>query len=109
MDYDATDIAVTYDRGRDHGPEFLDLWMNVVSSLVKDHRTKRILDLGCGTGRFSEALRTRFDALILHVCRDNVHPEIKNLRTMIATTIIGHGYFSCVVVHLPKAALRSSG
>ncbi len=23
MDYDATDIASTYDRGRDHGPEFL--------------------------------------------------------------------------------------
>jgi hypothetical protein len=45
MDYNATDIAVSYDRGRDHGPEFLDLWMNVVSSHVKDQRTKTILDL----------------------------------------------------------------
>jgi ubiquinone/menaquinone biosynthesis C-methylase UbiE len=52
MDYDATDIASTYDRGRDHGPEFLDLWMNVVASHVRDQRTKTILDLGCGTGRF---------------------------------------------------------
>ena len=60
MDYDATDIAVTYDRGRDHGPEFLDLWMNVVSSHVKDQRIKTILDLGCGTGRFSEALAVAF-------------------------------------------------
>jgi hypothetical protein len=34
MDYDATDIPVFYDRGRDHGPEVLDLWMNVVSSSV---------------------------------------------------------------------------
>lgn len=34
MDYDATDIASTYDRGRDHGPEFFDLWMNVLSSHV---------------------------------------------------------------------------
>lgn len=67
MDYDATDIASTYDRGRDHGPEFLDLWMNVVSSHVRDQRTKRILDLGCGTGRFSEALRARFDAEVIGI------------------------------------------
>jgi ubiquinone/menaquinone biosynthesis C-methylase UbiE len=67
MDYDATDIAVTYDRGRDHGPEFLDLWMNVVSSHVKDQRIKTILDLGCGTGRFSEALAIHFDAEIIGI------------------------------------------
>jgi ubiquinone/menaquinone biosynthesis C-methylase UbiE len=67
MDYDATDIAVTYDRGRDHGPEFLDLWMHVVSSHVKDQRIKTILDLGCGTGRFSEALAVRFDAEVIGI------------------------------------------
>jgi len=67
MDYDATDIASTYDRGRDHGPEFLDLWMNVVSSHVKDQRIKKILDLGCGTGRFSEALVVRFDADVIAI------------------------------------------
>ena len=67
MDYDATDIASTYDRGRDHGPEFLDLWMNVVSSHVKDQRIETILDLGCGTGRFSEALAVRFDAEVIGV------------------------------------------
>jgi len=67
MDYDATDIASTYDRGRDHGPEFLDLWMDVVSAHVKDQRTKRILDLGCGTGRFTEALRARFDAEVIGI------------------------------------------
>jgi ubiquinone/menaquinone biosynthesis C-methylase UbiE len=67
MDYDATDIASTYDRGRDHGPQFLDLWMNVVSSHVKDQRIKTILDLGCGTGRFTEALAIRFDADVIGV------------------------------------------
>ena len=65
MDYDATDIAVTYDRGRDHGPEFLDLWMDLVASHVKDQRIQTILDLGCGTGRFTEALRVRFDAEVV--------------------------------------------
>jgi ubiquinone/menaquinone biosynthesis C-methylase UbiE len=67
MDYDATDIASTYDRGRDHGPEFLDLWMNVVASQVKDQRLKTILDLGCGTGRFTEVLRARFDAEVIGI------------------------------------------
>jgi ubiquinone/menaquinone biosynthesis C-methylase UbiE len=71
MDYDATDIAVTYDRGRDHGPEFLELWMNVVSSHVKDQRVKTILDLGCGTGRFTEALAIRFDAQVIGVDPSN--------------------------------------
>jgi ubiquinone/menaquinone biosynthesis C-methylase UbiE len=67
MDYDETDIPDAYDRGRDHGPEVLDLWMNVVSSHVKDLRIKTILDLGCGTGRFSEALAVRFDADVVGI------------------------------------------
>ena len=67
MDYDATDIPVAYDRGRDHGPEVLDLWMNVVSSHVKDQPIQTILDLGCGTGRFSEALAVRFDAEVIGI------------------------------------------
>ena len=67
MDYDATEIASAYDRGRDHGPEFLDLWMNVVAAYVKDQRIETILDLGCGTGRFSEALALRFDADVVGI------------------------------------------
>jgi SAM-dependent methyltransferase len=56
-----------HDRGRDHGPEFLDLWMDVVASHVKDQSTKTIQDLGCGTGRFTEALAVRFDADVIGV------------------------------------------
>jgi ubiquinone/menaquinone biosynthesis C-methylase UbiE len=65
VDYDTTDIASTYDRGRDHGPEVLNLWMNVVSSYVQDQRIKTVLDLGCGTGRFTEALAACFDAEVV--------------------------------------------
>jgi ubiquinone/menaquinone biosynthesis C-methylase UbiE len=67
MDYDATDIAATYDCGRNHGPEVLDLWMSTVSSYVEGHALNTILDLGCGTGRFSEALAIRFDAEVIGV------------------------------------------
>ena len=67
MDYDTTDIPLGYDRGRDHGPEVLQLWMNVVSSYVGKQSIKTILDLGCGTGRFSEALAIQFDAEVVGV------------------------------------------
>jgi ubiquinone/menaquinone biosynthesis C-methylase UbiE len=67
MDYDTTDIPVAYDRGRDHGPEVLRLWMEVVSSYMGKQRINTILDLGCGTGRFSEALAVHFDAEVVGV------------------------------------------
>jgi ubiquinone/menaquinone biosynthesis C-methylase UbiE len=67
MDYDTTDIPAAYDRGRDHGPEVLGLWMNLVSSYVEKRSIKTILDLGCGTGRFSEALAARFDAKVVGI------------------------------------------
>jgi ubiquinone/menaquinone biosynthesis C-methylase UbiE len=67
MDYDLTDIPVRYDRGRDHGPEMLQLWMNFIASAVGNQRLNTILDLGCGTGRFSEALATHFDAEVIGI------------------------------------------
>ena len=65
MDYDTTDIAATYDLGRDHGPAYLDLWMRTVGAYVRAPRA--ILDLGCGTGRFSSALAAHFDAELIGV------------------------------------------
>jgi ubiquinone/menaquinone biosynthesis C-methylase UbiE len=67
MDYDKTNIAVGYDRGRQHGPENIKLWMDAVSSHVKSETIKTILDLGCGTGRFSQALADRFHAKVIGV------------------------------------------
>src|SRR5262245_10272820 len=65
MDYDKTKIAETYNRGRDHGPEHLKLWMDVVESHVQGSTVGEILDLGCGTGRFSRSLAERFDATVI--------------------------------------------
>jgi ubiquinone/menaquinone biosynthesis C-methylase UbiE len=67
MDYDATDIAANYDLGRSYGPEVLDLWMDTVSSYVDRRAVASILDLGCGTGRFSEALAVHFDAEVIGI------------------------------------------
>lgn len=64
-DYDATDIPTGYDRARDHGPEVLDLWMRTIRSRLEDLAVERILELGCGTGRFTPALAAHFDARVV--------------------------------------------
>jgi SAM-dependent methyltransferase len=67
VDYDLTSIPAVYDRGRDHGPEVLNLWMSVIESHVEAGCIKTILDLGCGTGRFSESLASRFGACVVGI------------------------------------------
>lgn len=67
MDYDATAIPAVYDRGRSHGPEVLALWMDRVAVCLGERRVKTILDLGCGTGRFADALASRFAATVIGV------------------------------------------
>jgi ubiquinone/menaquinone biosynthesis C-methylase UbiE len=67
MDYDLTEIPAGYDRGRDHGPEVLDLWMQALAAHLEGLHVLRILDLGCGTGRFSEALAVHFTAEVVGI------------------------------------------
>jgi ubiquinone/menaquinone biosynthesis C-methylase UbiE len=74
MDYDLTDIPAGYDRGRDHGPEFLGLWLATLGRHLRGLNVRRILDLGCGTGRFSEALATHFRAEVI-----GIDPSVKML------------------------------
>jgi len=67
MDYDSTDLPIGYDRARDHGPEMLQLLMDVIASYTANQRLETILDLGCGTGRFTESLAAHFDAEVVGV------------------------------------------
>lgn len=67
MDYDATEIPLAYDRARTHGPEVLNLWMQTVERYSGSVPLSTILDLGCGTGRFSDALATWFEATAIGV------------------------------------------
>ena len=41
--------------------------MNVIASYAGEQRLNTILDLGCGTGRFSESLAAHFDAEVIGV------------------------------------------
>ncbi len=67
MNYDLTDIPAGYDRGRDHGPEVLDVWMHALEAHLRGLNVVRILDLGCGTGRFSEALAVYFRSEVIGI------------------------------------------
>jgi ubiquinone/menaquinone biosynthesis C-methylase UbiE len=67
MDYDKTEMAKTYRKGRSLDPEVLQQWMDVVAANVERRNAQTILDLGCGTGRFSEALAEQFDANVVGV------------------------------------------
>lgn len=75
LDYDATDVPANYDLARDHGPRVRNLWMTTVQSRTRHHGAVRnILDLGCGTGRFTSGLSERFDADVI-----GVDPSIRML------------------------------
>jgi len=67
MDYDLTEIAASYDRARDHSPTVLDQWMNAVAPHVDGVSIRIVLDLGCGTGRYSNGLARRFGARVIGV------------------------------------------
>ena len=75
MDYDKTDIARTYHQARHHGAEFLELWMNTVAAHLGTRSVRSVLDLGCGTGRFTEGLATHLNATVI-----GMDPSIKMLR-----------------------------
>jgi len=67
MDYDKTDIPSAYNRGRDHGSAFRLQWMNVVAAQVQHQSVRQVLDLGCGTGRFSQGLAEQFECAVVGI------------------------------------------
>jgi ubiquinone/menaquinone biosynthesis C-methylase UbiE len=60
MDYDAYVIAEVYDKARALLPATARLWQELIADYIDPGAAPLILDLGCGTGRFSELLAQRF-------------------------------------------------
>jgi ubiquinone/menaquinone biosynthesis C-methylase UbiE len=61
MDYDKSDIAGVYDAARGLSLEGLEQWLGLLAPYVPAN-APHIVDLGCGTGRFTQALADRFGA-----------------------------------------------
>jgi ubiquinone/menaquinone biosynthesis C-methylase UbiE len=57
MDYDQSGIATTYDEARALTPARRRHWQRLLSAHVDRTAISVVVDLGCGTGRFSEMLQ----------------------------------------------------
>jgi ubiquinone/menaquinone biosynthesis C-methylase UbiE len=67
MNYDKTDIPRVYDAGRAYSPEMLAIWVDLASKEIENGEVRSILDVGCGTGRFSSALAAHFNADVIAI------------------------------------------
>lgn len=68
MDYDTTTMPAVYDAGRGYSPEELARWLaRIERAAGTARRVETILDLGCGTGRYSGALAQHFGAEVIAV------------------------------------------
>lgn len=67
MQYDLTEIPEKYVKGRRLSPAALQLWMTTLSNHIEAKAIRLILDLGCGTGRFSQILGDYFKARVVGV------------------------------------------
>ncbi len=65
MDYDKTRMPPSYDAGRSYPPAVLAFWLGVISRWVPQGTVSDIVDIGCGTGRYSAALANHFDARVV--------------------------------------------
>src|SRR5580693_9764262 len=74
MDYDKTEIAADYDRARALAPETARLWQELLSTDIDRASVSLVIDLGCGTGRFSELLAAHFGVQVI-----GIDPSLKML------------------------------
>lgn len=67
MDYDKTAVPDTYDAGRERTPEQKLRFLRAYAERTGTEEINRIIDLGCGTGRYTQTLAEVFDADVLGV------------------------------------------
>src|SRR5690242_16995930 len=67
FDYDQSDVSQRYDRARKLDGRMLALWMQTITSRVLPANVASIIDIGCGTGRFTEPLSRAYKATVIGV------------------------------------------
>lgn len=58
--YCEIETASRYDSARSLPPETKTLWLDALKSSISEQQISKVLDLGCGTGRFTQALSEAF-------------------------------------------------
>jgi ubiquinone/menaquinone biosynthesis C-methylase UbiE len=93
MDYDTTAMPAVYDAGRGYSRQTLDRWLAAIETAAGGSRPiEAILDLGCGTGRYSGALAERFGAAVIAVDpSEKMLAESRRKNAPNVTCLQGHG------------------
>jgi ubiquinone/menaquinone biosynthesis C-methylase UbiE len=89
MDYDQSGIATTYDEARALTPARRRRWQRLLSAYVDRTAISLVVDLGCGTGRFSEMLAAELDARVIGL--DPSEKMINQVRLKTATRPVVFG------------------
>ena len=88
MDYDKSEIAASYDRARGYSTEVMTLWLDTLAAAVPPGEAHHIVDLGCGTGRYSFALAQHFAARVT-----GIDPSQKMLGEARGKAVVGDVVF----------------
>jgi ubiquinone/menaquinone biosynthesis C-methylase UbiE len=72
--FDKTEIHSVYNVSRDLSKETLQVWMDKIWEVINHSGIKTIIDLGCGTGRFTKILSEKFNCNVT-----GVEPSVKML------------------------------
>jgi ubiquinone/menaquinone biosynthesis C-methylase UbiE len=131
--YDETNLAQHYDAARRLPEATVQVWLDAITSTVPEKDVRAILDVGCGTGRFSAALADAFGADVIGIdpsrtmlaaARDRVkHPSVRFLEGDAEHLPVADGsacllFLSMVYHHIPnlteavrefRRALRAGG
>jgi len=89
MDYDQSGIATTYDEARALTPARRRRWQRLLSAHVDRTAISLVVDLGCGTGRFSEMLAAELGARVIGL--DPSEKMINQARLKTATSPVVFG------------------
>lgn len=65
--YSEKETASRYDSARSLPPQTKTLWLDALRSSIPEHEIGKILDLGCGTGRFTAALGEAFGCSVVGI------------------------------------------
>ena len=79
--YDQANIHLRYDRARNFSAETINLWLTKLSQHLPRKEINSIVDLGCGTGRFSDPLGSRFAATVYGIDLSAKMLSVARMRT----------------------------